>query len=166
MIILDKDQKNCVNRIVLSPNRSISWSLLWRFYVMTCVLSFSIAMLFAMLGYWVVIPFSGLEMLLLGAGLYVTCRNVHRKEVISLTDRVIKLEKGCISVQKEWEFDRYWTRLNVEKTNGLGSKTQLKIGSHGNYIEVGSFLNENEKERLAFVLNKGILTSEFLGHAG
>jgi uncharacterized membrane protein len=161
MITLDEDSRQHTRRIVLTPNRSISWPILLRFYLLTCTLSFSIAMLFVWMGYWVVLPFSGLEMSVLGIALYVSCRKIYQQEVISIDNATIKLQKGCIRVQDEWEFDRYWVRVSIEKQKGFYGKIKLKIGSHGNFIEIGSFLNDKEKESLAFRLNKGILTSGF-----
>jgi len=166
MIVIEKDKKDEAFRIVLTPNRSISWPLLVKFYLFTCFMSFSIATLFALLGYWVVLPFSGLEMLVLGGGLYVTCRKVYRQEVISLDNDRIEIEKGCISVDESWQFDRHWARLSIEEIKSFRKKMSLKIGSHGNYVEVGSFLNESEKETLAFELNQSILLSDFLRRVG
>lgn len=161
MIIFDKDADNRVNRIVLIPNRSISWSLLLRFYIFTCCLSFSIAGLFAFLGYWVVMPFSGLEMLCLGAGLYLTCRKIYCQEVISISDEVIKIEKGAKSPEQVWEFDKHWVRLTVENKGANRKNMSIYMGSHGKFIEVGSFLTGEEKESLAFELNDGILARKY-----
>ncbi|MDJ0882054.1 MAG: DUF2244 domain-containing protein [Gammaproteobacteria bacterium] len=166
MIAIEKDQQEEVLRIILTPNRSISWPLLVKFYLFTCGVSFSIAMLFAFLGYWMVIPFSGLEMMVLGGGLYVTCRKVYRQEVISVDNDHIKLEKGCISVDESWQFDRHWARISIEEIKNFRKTSSLKIGSHGNFVEVGSFLNESEKETLAFELNQSIISSDFLRRVG
>jgi uncharacterized membrane protein len=166
MIVLEKNQQNENLRFVLTPNRSISWPLLLKFYLFTCCLSFSIALLFTYLGYWVVLPFSGLEMLLLGGGLYLSCRNIYRQEVISINDDLIKIEKGCLSVEEMSQFDRHWARLSIDKQTGFRKKLILKIGSHGNFVEVGSFLTESDKETLVFELNQSILSSAFLRQVG
>ena len=166
MIAIEKDQTEKTLRIILTPNRSISWPLLLKFYLFTCFVSFSIALLFTLLGYWMVLPFSGLEMMLLGGGRYVACRKVYRQEVISINNDLIKVEKGCISVADSSQFDRHWARLSIEEIKHFRKKMQLKIGSHGNFIEVGSFLNESEKETLAFELNQSILSSDFLRRVG
>ena len=161
MVIIDKDEKNHKLRIVLQPNRSISWPLLVRFYLVTCCVSFSIAGVFASLGYWMVIPFSGLEMLVLGAGLYYTSRCVHRQEVVTFDGSKIVLERGCEKVQECYEFDRHWARLRRGEPARWRPTTALLLGSHGKFVEVGSFLREQEKQALAFELNRGILDGGF-----
>ncbi len=153
-------------RFVLTPNRSISWPILLRFYLLTCVLSFSIAGLFALLGYWIVLPFSGLEMMALGAGLYYTSTKIYRQEVITIDNDHIKLEKGFQKPTESWEFDRAWVQINTEKTGSYIQKIKINMGSHGNYVELGSFLTEVEKESLVFQLNKGIIFRGFMGQTG
>ena len=161
MIIIEKDANNRISSIVLQPNRSISWPLLLRFYLLTCVVSFSIAIAFSVLGYWMVLPFSGLEMMVLGLGLYFTCRNTHRQEVIRVDGEQIRIEKGCVDVEERYEFDRNWVQMRSEERPGWRKSITLSLGSHGEFVEVGSFLNVHEKESLAFELNQSILTDGF-----
>jgi uncharacterized membrane protein len=125
------------------------------------MVSFSIASLFCFLGLWVVLPFSGLEMILLGSGLYFTSRKSYQQEVITINKRKLIVEKGCCKVLKRWQFDTYWVRVNLMKNKGLRDKLSLYLGSHGKYIEIGKFLNNKEKESLAFEMNRGILIDGF-----
>lgn len=163
MVLVEQDSNQRVNRIVITPNRSISWPQLVRVYLFTCFISFSIASIFVFLGYWVVLPFSGLEMLALGAALYWTNRMIYRQEVINFINGRVKIEKGCSYPEESWEFDSNWVQINVHKTGGLHEKTLVFMGSHGKYVELGSFLDESEKESLVFGLNAGIISTGFLG---
>ena len=163
MVIVEKDTNQRIFRIILTPNRSISWPQLLRVYLFTCCMSFSIALIFAFIGYWVVLPFSGLEMLALGAGLYVTNRMVFRQEVISFINGKVKIEKGCNFPEQSWEFDEHWVRLDIQRSSSMIKKTFIFIGSHGSFVEIGSFLDESEKESLVFGLNEGIISPDFLG---
>jgi uncharacterized membrane protein len=161
VIIQGKKCKNHKFCIVLLPNRSISWPLLVKFYLFTCCVSFSIAGLFVVLGYWMVFPFSGIEMLLLGIGLYLASRKSYQQEVINVDKRYIVLEKGCCKVQKSWRFDRYWVRLIVEKKGNFKENISLYLASHGEILQIGEFLNNDEKESLVFEMNQGILIDVF-----
>ena len=163
MIILDKDCDSGSMRFILIPNRSINWSIIVKFYILTCMVSFSIALLFGFMGYWYILPFSGMEMLLLGGGLYMACRKIYRQEVITADNEVIKIEKGCHGVDESWKFDRHWVRIALEKQGSLRTSLTILIGSHGNFVEVGSFLTDGEKESLAIELNGSIISGEFLG---
>ena len=102
-------------------------------------------------------------MLVLGVALYVTNRMVFRKEVISSSNGVVKIEKGCNHPDQSWEFDQYWIQIKLHKGLKLHEKTVVYIGSHGKFVELGCFLDETEKESLVFALNEGIIFSSFLG---
>ncbi len=162
MIVIDRDSLPPAIRFVLTPNRSIGWPLLLRFYLLACLTSFSIAGLFMALGYWVVMPFSGLEMLALGLGLYYSCRQIYRQEVITVDKVNVKVEKGYQSVQFRQWFERAWVRIEVIESTGYRKNMKIMMGSHGKNVEIGSFLTKHEKESLVFELNKGILSGGFM----
>ena len=87
-------------RFELSPNCSISWRELLLFYLMTCCVALAVGLFFTLQGLWFVLPFSGLEMLALGAALYLTSRRVHRREVIILDPERTRIEKGQRRIDK------------------------------------------------------------------
>ena len=157
MVSVKRDISGNSYRFVLAPNRSISWRELVFFYVLTCVLALAIGLFFTFQGMWLVLPFSGLEMLVLGLGLYVTSRNVYRREVITLdTDRV-RIEKGVQRVDQSWEFSTPWVRISDDRDDQRGGRRRLVIGASGSGVEVGSFLANSEKEELAFQLKDCII---------
>ena len=82
-------------QFVLRPNRSLSWRSLVRFFLGLFVVSMSIAIGLALMGYWLVLPFSGLEMLALAAALYLVARRSHLAEVIRVTEDGVQIERGC-----------------------------------------------------------------------
>ena len=91
-----------------------------------------------------------------------TSRKAHRQEVLHVDGSVIRIEKGFVEVDERHEFDLHWARLRVETQPGWRKSVSLFFGSHGNFVEIGSFLNGHEKESLAFELNQSILTNGFL----
>ena len=152
MVSVDKSASPEAWRIVLFPNCSISWRDLVLFYLFTCVVALAIGIFFTLQGMWLVLPFSGLEMLALGYCLYLTSRKVYRREVITLDRHCTRVEKGVQQVRESWEFETPWVRLVDERTGARGRRRKLALGSHGNYVEVGEFLDNSEKDRLAFQL--------------
>ncbi len=157
MIRIDRDDAANGVRIVLSPNCSISWRELVMFYILTCVVALAIGLFFTFQGFWLVLPFSGLEMLALGFCLYLTSRKVYRQEVITLERERTLIEKGVQQVDQSWEFETPWLRLIDHKTGPRDRHRKLAIGSHGNYVEVGNFLDNPEKDALAFQLKDCII---------
>ena len=157
MVKIDKDEAGSGFRVVLSPNCSISWRELVMFYILTCVVALAIGLFFTFQGFWLVLPFSGLEMLALGLCLYLTSRKVYRQEVITLERERTLIEKGVQQVDQSWEFETPWLRLIDHKSGPRDRHRKLAIGTHGNYVEVGNFLDKSEKDALAFQLKDCII---------
>ena len=157
MISVDKVSPGECYRFVLSPNCSISWRELLLFYSLTCVVALAGGLFFTLQGLWLVLPFSGLEMLALGIGLYVTSRKVYRREVITLDPECIRIEKGVQRADQIWEFKTAWVRVVDECRGGRGVRRRLAIGMFGKSVEVGSFLANWEKDELAFQLKDCII---------
>lgn len=144
-------------RIVLSPNCSISWRELLLFYLLTCVVALAVGLFFTFQGMWLVLPFSGLEMLALGIGLHLTSRKVYRREVITLDPQHTRIEKGVQRVDQYWEFKTPWVRIIDERRDDRRAGRTLAIGVSGERVEVGSFLANSEKDALAFQLKDCII---------
>ena len=157
MIRVNKLNSGESYRFVLSPNCSISWRELVLFYLLTCVVAVTIGLFFTLQGLWLVLPFSGLEMLLLGIALYVTSRKVYRREVITLDQELTRIEKGVRKVQQSWEFKTHWVRVIDQPGDGPRSSRRLALSMSGESVEVGSFLANSEKEALAFQLKDCII---------
>jgi uncharacterized membrane protein len=157
MISVDKVSSGESYRFVLSPNCSISWHELLFFYFLTCAIALAVGVFFTLQGLWLVLPFSGLEMLALGSALYVTSRKVYRREVITLDRNLTRIEKGVRRVDQIWEFQTPWVRVVDERQNGRSARRKLAIGMSGESVEVGGFLANWEKDALAFQLKDCII---------
>ena len=157
MVSVNKVDSGQGYRIVLSPNCSISWRELLLFYLLTCVVALAVGLFFTLQGLWLVLPFSGLEMLALGIGLYVTSRKVYRREVITLDPEHIRIEKGVQRVDQSWEFYTPWVRLVDEPGARPQARRRLALSMHGQSVEIGGFLQNSEKDALAFQLKDCII---------
>jgi len=157
MIRIDETQSGNVYRLILMPNCSISWRQLVIFYLGTCCLAMIIGLIFTLQGQWLVLPFSGLEMMALGTALYITSRKVHCREVITANGDRVKIEKGMRGIKQQWVFERCWIRLLDEVRGEKKRNRKIALGSHGHYVEVGNFLSHFEKDELAFRLKDGII---------
>ena len=157
MVSVDKLSSHESYRFVLSPNCSISWRELLLFYCLTCVVALAVGLFFTLQGLWLVLPFSGLEMLALGIGLYITSRKVYRREVITLDPECTRIEKGVQRIDQVWEFKTAWVRIVNEPRDGRHERRTLAIRMSGESVEVGGFLANWEKDALAFQLKDCII---------
>jgi uncharacterized membrane protein len=136
------------HRLVVEPNASLTVTQAALFLLWMCVLTFGIAGLFAARGYWMVLPFAGLEMLALAVGLWWSLRGNTYREVITLDGERLRVESGRRRPEHRWEFPRAWTRLQFEPETPA-DRSHLWLTYAGARCEVGACLGEDDRVQLA-----------------
>ncbi len=160
MVATQFDNFACTRRFLIRPNCSLSWRDAVRFYLGMVLVSFSIAIAFALKGAWLILPFAGLEMLALGIALYVVARRAKDWQEISIEgDRVDVIARAAGQQQRQ-SFQRAWVRVIHEHAPIKGHPSRLCLRSHGRSVEVGRCLTEDEKCFLAEQLNRAVRACE------
>lgn len=136
-------------RLVLRPNASLSPSQARLLVGLLGVAMVAIGLGFAAVGAWLVLPFSGGELLLLIYALSCSMRWSAAREVITVCQDKVFIEKGPEGEQRH-QFLRAWFQTNWQP----GPIPRLLVGSHGKWVEVGAFLGEEEKRALAKALQQ------------
>lgn len=111
-------------------------------------------MAFALKGAWLILPFSGLELLLLGCCLYRCARKNSECEVVYIGQDLIKIERGWKQADERIEFQRSWSRVNLTESRLSGHPSRLTICSKGQEVEIGAGLVDQERLALARELQK------------
>ena len=156
MIEKQCDPASPVCRWVIRPNCSLTWHGAVYIYTAIFVVCTAVAVIFALHGFWPVLPFTGLELLVLGAGLYLSLQRGEDREVVTLDAETIIVEKGRYKPRERWEFPRAWARVLLERPRIAWYPSCLAIGYQGKRVEVGQFLNEMERKSLAKALEESI----------
>ncbi|MGD8588839.1 MAG: DUF2244 domain-containing protein [Chromatiales bacterium] len=133
--------------LVIQPNRNLSWKTTKRVFLFIASCLLIVACYFYSLGAWLVTPFVGLELLIIGLGLYLQCLNAHRQQIIQIDEETISLS-DCKGRQIA-SFPRAWLKVVQTRDPRGWYPSRLFIGSHGRYVEIGKNLVENERNRLA-----------------
>lgn len=145
-------------RLVLTPNRSLSWHGNVRIWMGLFVVSAFITTGFSLAGAWVIIPFAGLELIALACGIYVTSRACQRQEVLVIGDENIRLEKGIRRKQSEWTLPRRYARLSVHAPRHPFTPARLFLSHRDTQLSLGGFLNLEDTEKLLDILeHRGLL---------
>lgn len=152
-------------RFVVRPNRSLSWPQAKRVYLTLASLCMLVAVGFSLMGYWLVLPFAGAEILLLAVGFYLCALSGCETEVIRIKRDRIAIEKGRESMRTVWEFDRAWARIELVPARIEWYPSRLVIRSHGKQLQLGAFLTDGERERLARELKRAISLERTSGAA-
>jgi uncharacterized membrane protein len=135
--------------IVLRPNGSLNRRQSIALLAFCALLMGTISTVFALLGAWLVLPFSGLEWLLLAYCLHLSRRQSAEREIITITDALVRVEKGRESVGETYKFQRAWVKLAWNQPQALGRPSRLALSLHGKEVEIGRFLVESERQALA-----------------
>jgi len=132
----------------LVPNRSLTLRSAAVFYLSIVVVTFAIAILFAMAGFWPILTVAGIEMAALGAALWWTMRKTKAREFIRVDERNVLVRKCRPDRNEEYEFSRYWTQVRLEQPGSRHWPTRLLLRSKGRSVEIGSFLTNGERDGL------------------
>ena len=149
MVDSEHDAETGEKTIVLRPNGSLSRKQSLVLLACCALLMGGIGAVFAALGAWMVLPFSGLEWLVLAYCLRLSLRRSSEREVITITDAVVRVERGRKSPSKTYRFQRAWVTLDWSESPIRGRPSRLALRLHGNEVEIGRFLVESERQALA-----------------
>lgn len=123
---------------------------------MLCV-SFTIAFAFAWQGLWLILPFAGIEMLALGLALYWCMNKLSRVETITVSDGDVSVSARQRNRElMHYTFTEPWPRATVFSPVSAIQKQRLWLRGSKSKIEIGAFLDDREKVRLASAINRAI----------
>jgi uncharacterized membrane protein len=157
MVSAFHEPDEAISQFVLRPNRSLSWAQAKLCFAGIAAVSLMVAIGFALLGLWPILPFAGLELAALAYCLYVCAWRAEQREVVTIGTERVQVESGWRMPERCWTFPRAWARVQVRQARVSGYPSRVLVGSHGRGVEIGGFLNEDEKQRLALDLNDSLI---------
>ena len=146
MIQADINENTGNGTIVLKPNNSATWQFNVLVISSLACVAFLISIFFLMQGLWLILPFSGLEIMLLYLGLCICVRANATTEVITFHNNTVIIEKGRTHSEHSWEYQRSWAKIFIKSPEYRGHPKRIFIRSHGEELELGAFLNKQDKE--------------------
>jgi Integral membrane protein len=134
--------------IVLSPNKSMTWETNKKILIAMFAVSMMIGISFASIGAWMVLPFAGLEITLVGIGMYYVCWKLNFKQTITVEAESFTLQKGVYFPKQEWQWQASQTYLLKQPSRYRMSPPTLFLKHLNQKIEIGEFLNRTDKKEL------------------
>ena len=141
---------------VIRPNQSLSWRSAVKIYAAISLCCLGIGVYYALHGYWPVLPFAGLEVVVLGIAFYLCFARSQIREVVSVNADVVTVDKGRRRPQEHWECPRAWARISLQRSRITWYPSRLVIAFQGRQVEIGQFLAEQERRELADELEQTI----------
>jgi uncharacterized membrane protein len=141
--------------ITVKRNCSISPQDCLRLLVTMAVICLGIGVVFACFGAWMILPFAGLEIVLLGTAFYLVGRHAADREHIAIADGILTVRVHEAGRNTEYRFNPAWVNLVVDEAP---HDLRVAIRSQGQELEIGRHLDRGRRQALAAEL-KHRLTS-------
>ncbi len=154
MISSTFDEERQIGRIVVRPNRSWSWRANVYLLCSLMLISGIVGIVYAALGFWLILPITAVELIFLLGCLYYCVRRTHRQEVLTFSRDHLMIEKGVREPTESHRYDRFFTRIHIDEPPHPWYQPRIAVRSRGEEVEVGSFLGRQDKDALAGELRR------------
>lgn len=121
---------------------SLDWRVLLLVFGSLALFSASVAVVFAVAGAWLIIPFAGVEIAALAAAAWALRRRAEDFERLAVDGDRILLEIRERGLSRRFEFNRCWARLIT------GEQGAVSLRSHGHEVAIGRFCGEESRQEL------------------
>ncbi len=138
------DSRSSVSWLFKRPCSLTPAQLGW-FYLSLCVVSLGVATFFWLLGATLVMAFTWLELLAVGAAFLLYARHAGDAEKILLQENRLVIEQETAGRVQRAEFNREWVR--IEPKNGDGSL--IEVSGQGFSVRVGRHVRPELRSELA-----------------
>ena len=140
-------QGDAVSMVIL-PHRSLSRAGLWVFLAAQSIATGGFALLAAWKGNVFAPAFALLELVLVAYCLNRVWRASAAGELIVLTPTQLEIARMDGDGAKQC-FHPYWARVSLQPGGWHGARSRLLVQSHGRTLEIGAFLNDEERNELS-----------------
>ena len=154
MVEADINETTLTGQIILRPNKSWTWQANLNFLYALFGLTFSLAISFALMGAWLVLLYSIMELAVVYWSIYLCCHWCNREEVITISEHHVVIEKSQRKPQVAMQYQRCWAKFMIRAPRHPWDPAHISIRSHGRETTLGGFLNRNDADVLKGLLKR------------
>ncbi len=159
MVSLDKHSPSGSQRLTLVPHRSLTWGEAKQVFAVLAAVTLTVALGFTAMGFPLVLPFAGLELLAVAAAFHVSLGEAACREVVSISPAEVRVERGRGKPQECLTLPTAWARVRRAQGALEWHPRALLLTVHGREVELGSFLTEGERDVAAVLLRRALETA-------
>jgi uncharacterized membrane protein len=130
------------------PNCSLSQRERRHVFMLIAIVTLLIASVFSWLGYWLILPFAGLEIGVLAWAFESIGKRVCDYETLQIRGDEILVESRQGNKLERRTLNSHWAQLVLVGAKP-GRRVELALRSHGQKTEIGLFLTDDERLELA-----------------
>jgi uncharacterized membrane protein len=142
----------------ITPNASLSRAGFIAVVGGTALAGFAAGLIFVAKGAWPVLPFLGLDVLLVWLAFRAYRMKTHAYEEVRVTGEELLVRRvSAAGAVREFRFNPYWIRLtrHIVEDQGL---VGVALTSHGKSFPIAHYLSPSERERFARALDDALAT--------
>lgn len=110
-------------------------------------------------GAWPVFGYCGLDLVAVYIAFKLNYRAAKAREEISLSRIELNIRQFAPSGRmRKHHFNPFWTRFRVARHDEIGI-TSMNVEGHGRSVQVGSFLNPDDRESFATAFSQALATT-------
>lgn len=148
--------------ITLRPNRSATWEETRLLIGLICGTTMAIGVFWAVAGAWAVLPFSGIEAILVACLLYRVSRQTYQYQRIIFDQDSVQVQFGLTFPRRRYRMNRPDTGLAVIEPAHPLDPLELSIFDRQYHVELGRFLNKEDREKaLAELKSAGLYVRSY-----
>jgi uncharacterized membrane protein len=136
-------------------NDSLGTRARWTLFAGLCAVSMGMALAFAAFGAWPVLPYSAVEMSVLCWAFSRIERHANDWERVTVRGDRIVVERTRGGSRTRREFNRFWTRLEVE-ADACNRVARLVLRHRGESLPIGEELPAHERAAIARDLRRAL----------
>jgi uncharacterized membrane protein len=148
VLISECDPASPTCRFMARPNCSLSGHDTAVFFLAVSAVALAVAVRFFLLGAWLVLPVTLLEVVALGIAFAVVARRARYLETIDVDEAAVFVIRRDWRSQHEWRFQPYWVRVVLQPDSSDWYPSRLYLRSHGRTVEIGRCLTNSERAEL------------------
>jgi uncharacterized membrane protein len=156
MVAIEHDERQGERSFVLRPDARPDGRQTIAIFALVALTCLLVGLVYALAGFWPIMAFAGLEVLLLGWALYYSAHRLGEREVIRIGAALVEVYKGRRVPQRLWRFQRSWTEVRLVPPAHRWHPSRLVLRSRGQEVTVGGFLLEDERVYVARQLERYI----------
>ena len=142
---------------ILTPHRSMGWAGFIAVMAAVGAVNLVGAVVFAAIGAWPVLPFLGLDVLIIFLAFRANYRHARAFEEVIVTASEIRVRKvSWRGRTREWRFNTAWTRLRQERDEEDGQVLSLTLDEGRRRLDIATFLPPNEREGFGTALRRAL----------
>jgi uncharacterized membrane protein len=140
----------------MARNCAISPSQFFMFYCLLVVVSFATAGLCAAFGAPAVLPFAGVELLVVGALFLLYARHAADYDLIELSSGCLLIERSDGARFQRFELNAHWTRIRLQSA----WNPKIEIRCAGQCVLVGSHVPAHRRALIVGELRRSLRNAE------